>query len=278
MGIGLLNRKFPLKSLNFIKTKKLSRYFAELAYNGENYNGWQIQPNAPSVQETIEKALSTILRQPISVTGCGRTDTGVHAKYYVLHFDCEVENLDPDHLCHKLNRFLPQDIVFYSISLVDDQAHARFDARKRSYEYHVLLSKDPFLHSLATRLPSVPDFESMNNAAKELLRFTDFTSFSKLHTNVKTNNCDVSRAEWVKVNDHHWVFHISADRFLRNMVRAIVGTLLDVGRGKVSHEGFIEIIENKDRGQAGTSVPAHGLYLTKIKYPEAVFKATKRFT
>ena len=244
----------------------IHRYYLQLSYNGKNYVGWQIQPNGNSVQETICKALSTILKDDIQVTGCGRTDAGVHAKYFVAHFDTEKEIADYDKLLYSLNSFLPFDIAIQKIERVAADANSRFDATSRSYEYWIIQHKDPFLRDFAYRFPKRLDFEKMNQAARLLYDFTDFTSFSKLHTDVKTNNCDVTHAEWTQ-RDGVWVFTITANRFLRNMVRAIVGTLLDVGLGKVDLEGFAQIIEQKDRNKAGFSVPAQGLYLTDVKYP-----------
>lgn len=245
----------------------MTRYFIQLAYNGAQFNGWQIQPNASSVQQTLEEALSLILRESISVTGCGRTDTGVHARYYVAHFDCSFEEIDSDYYCYKFNSYLPKSIVLYKISKVDENAHARFDAVERSYEYHVSLLKDPFLSELSTFLYFKPNFERMNQAAALLPGFSDFTSFARLHSDVKSNECDVKSAEWKMVNDTHWVFHITANRFLRNMVRAIVGTLLEVGKENLTIEEFTKIIKAKNRGKAGTSAPAHGLYLSNVTYP-----------
>lgn len=247
--------------------KNMSRYFVELAYNGAQFNGWQIQPNAKSIQQTLEEAFSLILREPISVTGCGRTDTGVHAKYYVAHFDCSFEEIDSDYYCNKFNSYLPKSIVLFKISKVDEKAHARFDALERSYEYHVSLRKDPFLCELSFYLYFNPDFDKMNEAAKLLLKYQDFTSFARLHSNVKSNECDVKQAEWKMLDETHWVFEITANRFLRNMVRAIVGTLFEVGKGNLDLANFEKVIRAKNRGKAGTSAPAQGLYLSKVTYP-----------
>lgn len=248
----------------------MTRYFIKLAYNGANFCGWQIQPNAPSVQQELEEALTTLLHQKIAVTGCGRTDAGVHAKYFVAHFDADLPIENSEALAFKLNSFLSGNIVIFSIHPMHPDAHARFDATARAYQYHIITRKDPFLTNSATRIKFHPNFDKMNEAALLLHQFTDFTSFSKLHTDVKTNNCTVTFAQWQQVDEHHWVFHISANRFLRNMVRAIVGTLLEVGKGKIGFEEFVQIIEAKDRGKAGTSVPAHGLYLTDVKYPYSI--------
>jgi tRNA pseudouridine38-40 synthase len=249
------------------------RYFIELAYQGAHFHGWQFQPNAVSVQECIEKALTTIAREPIAVTGAGRTDSGVHASYYVAHFDSGKFDLDQPDFVWKLNSYLVNEIVIFSISKVSAEAHARFDAVSRTYQYHLNLLKDPFALETSCFFPRPPDLEKMNEACLILFEYADFTSFSKLHTDVKTNNCKIYFAEWTQ-NREHIVFTIKADRFLRNMVRAIVGTLLEVGLGKIDFSRFREIIEVKDRGKAGISVPAQGLFLTDVEYPETIFKRT----
>jgi tRNA pseudouridine38-40 synthase len=246
------------------------RYFIFLSYKGTAYHGWQIQPNGVSVQEVLEKALSTILRIKIPITGAGRTDTGVHARLMVAHFDVANPINDLNTFILKLNSLLPNDIAVSKIVEVQPEAHARFDAISRTYEYHVVLNKDVFRHDFAVRLYSVPDFNLMNKAAEILKEYTDFTSFSKLHTDVKTNNCKIMKAEW-SWNENAAVFIIEADRFLRNMVRAITGTLLEVGKGKMTLEEFRKVIELKDRCKAGTSLPAKGLFLTQINYPPEVF-------
>ncbi|MFB6340684.1 tRNA pseudouridine(38-40) synthase TruA [Saccharicrinis sp. FJH62] len=248
------------------------RYFTELAYNGSGFHGWQIQPNANSVQETLENAFSLILRQNIQLTGCGRTDTGVHAKYFVAHFDCEEQISDADQLIYKLNSYLNFDIVIYSVTRVDAETHARFSAIEREYEYHLVTRKNPFFKDTSFFLPFTPDFEHMNEAALKLLEHTDFTSFSKLHTDVKTNNCKIIRAEWTRQNEYYWFFHIRADRFLRNMVRAVVGTLLEVGKHKITVDEFESVIREKDRGKAGTSVPGNALFLTDVVFPTNLFQ------
>lgn len=241
------------------------RYFIEFAYNGKNYCGWQYQPDSPSVQETLNKALSTLLRTEIDATGAGRTDTGVHAKQMYAHFDHK-ENLDSAYWIQKLNSFLPKDIVVYSIVPLHHDAHARFDAVSRTYEYHIHTFKDPFIQEGSWYHFHPLDMDKMNEAATILFEYTDFQCFSKTHTDVRTFNCDVREAYWVKEGTN-LIFTITADRFLRNMVRAIVGTLTLVGLGKLSVEDFRTIIEGKDRNKAGFSVPAHGLYLTKVIYP-----------
>lgn len=246
------------------------RYFIYLAYDGTNYHGWQIQPNGNSVQETLMRALSTFLRRKIEVVGAGRTDAGVHARLMVAHFDFECE-LDGALVTDKLNRLLPPDISVYEVKRVKEGAHARFDAVSRTYKYYVTTRKDPFSRQYAWRLFNMLDFEKMNEAACILFEYTDFTSFSKLHTDVKTNNCRIMQAEWVRLSDTEWVFIIQADRFLRNMVRAVVGTLVEVGRGKLTLEEFRKVIENKDRCSAGSSVPGHALFLVDVGYPEDLF-------
>jgi tRNA pseudouridine38-40 synthase len=246
------------------------RFFIYFSYKGTAYHGWQFQPNGISVQEVLTQALCTILRTTLEITGAGRTDTGVHAKLMVAHFDVETDlpaNLD---LVSKLNSFLPNDIAVFKIVEVKTDVHARFDAISRRYEYHVVTRKNVFKNESAARGSQNMNFEAMNIAAKTLLEYRDFTSFSKLHTDVKTNNCAISHAEWTQ-QDEEWIFSIQADRFLRNMVRAIVGTLFEVGRNKMSVEEFRAVIEAKNRCKAGVSVPAHGLYLVDIQYPENLF-------
>jgi tRNA pseudouridine38-40 synthase len=245
------------------------RYFLQLSYKGTNYHGWQVQPNAVSVQEVMEKALSMLLREEISVVGAGRTDTGVHASFFVLHFDAENENIIPENLAYKLNRFLPHDIAVQKLWKVKNDAHARFDAISRTYHYFISTVKDPFIIETSYKYTGFLDVDKMNEAAKVLFEFEDFTSFSKIHTDVKTNNCKIYQAEWIKEGPQ-LIFVIKADRFLRNMVRAIVGTLLEVGKGKPDIAEFRNIIEAKDRGVAGTSAPAQGLFLVDIEYPREI--------
>ncbi len=240
------------------------RYFIKLAYNGKNYHGWQYQPNASSVQETLNKALATILNTPIDIMGAGRTDTGVHAKEMFAHFDFN-KPINASNLVHKLNSFLPKDIVVYDIIAVHEQAHARFDATKRTYEYHINTFKDAFLQEQSWYYHQELDINLMNEAAKILLKHTDFQCFSKVNTDVYTFDCTVFEAYWKKENNQ-LIFTISANRFLRNMVRAIVGTLVYVGLHKITLDDFNAILLSKDRDKAGFSVPAHGLYLTKIDY------------
>ena len=249
-----------------------SRYFIQLNYKGTHYHGWQIQPNAISIQEILNKAFSTILREDIEITGAGRTDTGVHALNYIAHFDSVVQNLHTDDkFLFKINGFLPKDISIIDIIHVSNEAHARFDATTRTYHYYIHQVKDPFLLETSYFMSQTLDIELMNQASKRLFEFEDFTSFSKLHTDVKTNNCKVIKAFW-EVDAYKLKFTISADRFLRNMVRAIVGTLLEVGKKKITIDDFIAIIKNKNRSDAGISVPAQGLFLTKITYPDNIYK------
>jgi len=241
------------------------RYFTELAFKGTNYHGWQIQSNALSVQEVFNAALSTVLRHQIETLGSGRTDTGVHARQLFAHFDSETALLPAD-LVTSLNSLLPQDISVIRVFEVSPKAHARFDATSREYEYHVHFSKDPFYHGLSTRINYKPNFEQMNEAAALLPGSGDFSSFSKSRTQVKTNWCTIEFARWEE-HGNQWVFRIKANRFLRNMVRAIVGTLLEVGKGELSVSGFLEVIQSANRTRAGMSVPAEGLYLCRVEYP-----------
>ncbi|WP_223033068.1 tRNA pseudouridine(38-40) synthase TruA [Hanstruepera marina] len=244
------------------------RYFLELSYNGKAYHGWQNQPNAISVQEVIENALSKLLNAETKIVGAGRTDAGVHAKQMFAHFDSNVR-IESDHLKYKLNAFLPQDIAIHSVFEMHKDAHARFDAVGRTYLYRVAIEKDAFNFDSAYFMKKPLDIGLMNQAAKVLLGHKDFQCFSKTHTDVKTYYCDIKKANWEQVgNELH--FTIKADRFLRNMVRAIVGTLINVGLNKITVEDLETIIASKNRSEAGYSVPAHGLYLTKIDYPETI--------
>ena len=243
------------------------RYFIYLSYDGTNYHGWQIQPNANSVQAELMRGLSTLLRQNTEVIGAGRTDTGVNAKLMVAHFDTVSPLPSPEELTRRLNRLLPPDIAIQRIVPVNSDAHARFSATARTYQYHVSDRKDPFSRHYTYRCPFALDYEKMNEAASHLFDYTDFTSFSKLHTDTKTNNCKIMYARW-----ENGVFTIKADRFLRNMVRAIVGTLIEVGRGAITIDDFCKIIEKKDRCAAGSSMPGNALFLTDIEYPEELFR------
>lgn len=246
------------------------RYFIYFSFNGGAYIGWQIQPNGISVQEVLQKAFSTILRTNLEITAAGRTDAGVHARCMIAHFDYEGDYLIDLEFVNKLNSLLPGDIGIEKIVKVKQDAHARFDAVSRRYEYYLITEKNVFLNEFAMRVFHPLDFDAMNQAAETLYEYTDFTSFSKLHTDVKTNNCKITRAQWTFEKDK-WVFTIEADRFLRNMVRAIVGTLLEVGRGKMTVAEFKQVIEAKNRCNAGMSVPAKGLYLVNVEYPGEIF-------
>lgn len=242
----------------------MKRYFAELSYKGTKYFGWQRQPKQNSVQEEIEKAISKLnSNKEVSIVGCGRTDTGVHAKSYFIHFEIETIS-DTEQFVYRLNKILPEDIVVYNV--IESQKHARFDAKKRTYRYFIHKKKDAFMNDASWYLPHQININAMNEACQYILGTQDFTSFSKLHTDVKTNICTIYDAKWVKVNEQSYYFEISADRFLRNMVRAIVGTMLEVGYSKINVAKIKEIIDAKDRGAAALSVPAHGLFLWKIEY------------
>lgn len=251
-----------------IKIKRGLRYFIELSYFGKAYHGWQNQPNSISVQEVLEENLSKVLRSKIEIVGAGRTDAGVHAKQMFAHFD-QVETLDTDLLKYKLNSMLPKDVAIAEIFQVKEDAHARFDALSRSYEYHIVQEKDAFNKDTAWFMKHELDVEKMNTAALILKDYTNFKCFSKSRTDVKTYNCRIDQAEW-KREGNKLVFHITADRFLRNMVRALVGTLIEIGQNKYPVSHMHEVIESENRSKAGTSVPAHGLYLTRIEYPENI--------
>lgn len=247
----------------------MPRYFLHLAYNGAPFHGWQTQPNAVSVQQTLEQALATVMRLPeAKITGAGRTDAGVSARCMVAHFDLDRPLDDPRALCRALNSICGPSIVVYDIIPVADDAHARFDATARTYRYFALDRRSPFFYPLAWNAPAGLDYDAMNRAAELLLQTEDFTSFAKLHSDAKTNICHVSEARWTPIEGasaHQ--FTITADRFLRNMVRAVVGTLVEVGRGKMDLDGFQRVIDRKDRCSAGTSMPAQALYLWDVQYP-----------
>ena len=249
----------------------MNRYFIYLAYKGTHYCGWQKQPNGVSIQQCVEEALSMVLQQAITVVGAGRTDAGVHARMMAAHFDVLKEISNPVLLTEKLNKILPDDVAVYKIVPVTIGAHARFDALSRTYIYMLSDMKNPFRFEYVYRmsLKSI-NFERMNEACPVLFEYTDFTSFSKLHTDTKTNHCRVDKAEWTR-EDETWVFTIQADRFLRNMVRAIVGTMLEIGRGKLTINDFRMIIEAKNRCRAGMSVSPQGLSLIEIVYPAHLF-------
>lgn len=250
------------------------RYFLRLAYNGNRYHGWQRQPNAPSVQQAIEEGLSIILRQETGITGSGRTDTGVHARETFAHFDTTQPIGDTRKFLVSLNRLCGRDISINEVLPVKENAHARFDATSRTYKYFVHFCKDPFLQGLSWETHPL-DLDKMNDAASLLTETSDFTSFAKLHSDAKTNICHVTEAIWTPWGKNGAVFTITADRFLRNMVRAVVGTLVEAGRGKTDTEGIKRIIEKKDRCAAGTSMPAHGLYLWEVRYPKEIFISDK---
>lgn len=249
------------------------RYFLTLSYDGAAYHGWQRQPDAPTVQKCVENALSTLLRSDIEVVGAGRTDTGVNASKYVAHFDSAVLIEDCKRLVYKLNLILPPDIAVQSVRQVKDDAHARFDAVEREYTYYLSQRKNPFVRHAAWQYYVPLDFCAMNLAAKTLLKWDDFTTFAKLNSNNKTNICRVVKAEWRRSEDDPdlWVFTIRADRFLRNMIRAIVGTLVDVGRGRYSVEDFERILHSCDLSLSSAGAPAQGLFLSDVEYDEDIF-------
>lgn len=252
----------------------MARYFLTLSYNGSDFNGWQAQLNTPhTVQQVLEEKLSMLLREKITLTGCGRTDTGVNARNYIAHFDSldlSLAKKKKDWI-HKFNNILPDSIVVSDIKPVIENAHARFHATQRVYNYYLAQTKDPFRKAFTWYVYGELDFELMNTAAAFLLEYNDFTSFSKLNTQNKTNNCRITRAAWHKCGEHEWRFTISSDRFLRGMVRAIVGTLVLVGKNKISLQQFRQIIESKNRNVAGMNAPANALFLAGIKYPEEVY-------
>lgn len=250
----------------------IMRFFVRFAYDGTAFHGSQRQPNGITVQETLEHAFAMIFRKEIPLTFAGRTDAGVHAREMYAHFDIDEEEINLlSNLKFRLNGILPDSIAIYDIAHVTDDAHARFTAKRRTYEYHVIDHKDPFLLPYATRLRTPLDYAAMNEAAQYLIGRQDFASFCRTHTDVKTTICDLTQAEWKELGNGHAVFTISADRFLRNMVRAVVGTLFLVGQGKMTKEQFAEVITKQNRCSAGDSAPAQGLYLTHIEYPEEIF-------
>ncbi|MBQ8274440.1 MAG: tRNA pseudouridine(38-40) synthase TruA [Bacteroidaceae bacterium] len=241
------------------------RYFITFSYDGTAYHGWQIQPHSVTVQEELQKALSTLMRKPMEVVGAGRTDTGVHARKMIAHFDHD-EVVDCPQLVYKLNKLLPRDIAVQHVEPVADDMHARFSAKSRTYHYYVHLDKNPFLRSYSWQVYGNPDFELMNRAARVLMEYKDFTSFSKVNTDTKTNDCTITEARWDRVGEDQWRFTVTANRFLRNMVRAIVGTLMEVGRGRMTIEQLRSVIEAKDRCRAGDSVPGNALFLMEVRY------------
>ena len=244
------------------------RYFVHFQYDGTNYHGWQIQPNGNTIQEELQKALSVILRQPIEVVGAGRTDTGVHARHMVAHFELHTipGDCSPGSLSYKLNRLLPRDISVLHIEQVADDMHARFSATSRKYHYYISTRKDPFARQYSWQIHWQLDFDKMNEAAKMLIGEKDFASFCKVGSDVKTTMCNLTHAVWVKDSETNWHFEIAANRFLRNMVRAVVGTLIEVGRGRMTLEQFQTVLSQKSRSAAGESVPANGLFLEKVSY------------
>lgn len=243
----------------------MKRYFVEFAYDGTNYHGWQIQPNGNSVQEELQKALSTIIRENIEVVGAGRTDAGVHARRMTAHFETDAV-IDCAQLAYKLNRLLPRDISVYGVRQVADDMHARFSATLRTYHYYIHTRKNPFLRAYSCEMHYNLDFNLMNQAAAILLQTDDFAAFCKTHTDVKTTLCNVTEAAWTKDADDAWHFRISANRFLRNMVRAVVGTLIEVGRHRITIDQFREIIASGSRSKAGESMPACALFLEDVRY------------
>jgi len=242
------------------------RYFITLSYDGTRFHGWQIQPNGISVQGELQRGLSLILRQDIQVTGAGRTDTGVHATMMVAHFDTATPIDNPNQLAYKLNKLLPQDIAIQRIEQVDDTLHARFSARARTYYYYIHTNKSPFLRYYSCEMHYPLDFKLMNQAAALLTTYEDFGAFCKSHADVKTTLCHVTQAQWVQLRENQWRFEITANRFLRNMVRAVVGTLIEVGRKRMMLDDFRQVIENRRRTEAGESMPGHALFLERIDY------------
>ncbi len=256
-----------------MENNEYQRYFIHLAFKGTNYHGWQVQPNAVSVQQTLNEALSVILKEEINVIGAGRTDAGVHASSFYGHFDISKQTQpDLNHLVFKLNCYLPRDIAIFNIFPVESTNHSRFDATARTYKYFISTGKDPFNTETSYYLFKKVNVEKMNEACSFLFNYKDFTSFSKRSTETKTNLCDIYKAEWIQKGDR-LTFKIEANRFLRNMVRAIVGTMIATGEGKLSTDDFKHIIEGKDRTMAGYSIPANGLFLTDIQYPPSIFKS-----
>lgn len=257
--------EFEFRNFATLQNKLDLRYFIKFAYNGKNYFGFQIQPNAISIQETLDKALSLLLKQKIEIVGAGRTDSGVHAKEMYAHFDYDGE-IDSKYWTKKLNSYLPNDIVIFDFIQVDDQAHARFDATSRTYEYYIHSYKNVFNQDGSWYFSKELDIDKMNMACGLLIKHNDFECFSKVNTDVHTFNCTITKAYWIQ-KENQLIFTIKADRFLRNMVRAIVGTMINIGLGKISIDDFEKIMESKNRSKAGFSVPAHGLYLVKVNYP-----------
>lgn len=251
------------------------RYFITLSYDGTRFHGWQIQPNGISVQGELQHGLTLLLRREMTVTGAGRTDTGVHARMMVAHFDFEGElPIEPNQLAYKLNKLLPQDISVQKVEPVDEEMHARFSAIARTYHYYIHTQKSPFLHYYSCELHYPLDFQLMNEAAGILMEYDDFGAFCKAHADVKTTLCKVTVARWVQMSSSEWYFEITANRFLRNMVRAVVGTLIEVGRGRLSLDDFRRVIEGKCRSDAGESMPGKALFLERIDYPTTLRTTT----
>lgn len=242
------------------------RYFIHLSYDGTRFHGWQIQPNGISVEGEIERCLSVLLRQNMDIVGAGRTDAGVHASHMVAHFDYDADNIDCQQLAYRLNRMVGSDIAISRIVPVSPDMHARFSATRRTYHYHIHTSKNPFARHYSYECHFKLDFEAMNKAAEILFEYSDFASFCKSHTDVKTTLCTIYEAKWIKDKEDSWYFRISANRFLRNMVRAVVGTLVDVGRGRLTIDDFRKVIEGKKRTQAGESMPGNALFLVEVSY------------
>lgn len=243
------------------------RLFIHFQYDGTNYHGWQIQPNGNTVQEELQKALSIILRQPIEVVGAGRTDTGVHARHMVAHFETVLPLVgELEGVSYKLNRLLPRDISVLKVEPVADDMHARFSATSRKYHYYISTRKDAFSRHYAWQIHWNLDFDKMNEAAQMLIGEKDFASFCKVGSDVKTTMCNLTHAQWVKDSETNWHFEIAANRFLRNMVRAVVGTLIEVGRGRMTLDQFKAVLAQKSRSAAGESVPANGLFLEEVSY------------
>ncbi len=260
-----------MKIVSLAKNIMKTRYFIFISFKGTVYHGWQLQPGKPTVQGVLDNALSVVLQEDIKTTGAGRTDSGVHARFFAAHFDSGSSDLSlSDKRIFRLTHFLNQDVGILDIRKVRPDAHARFDAISRTYEYHITTVKDPFLTDYALYRHGKLDIEAMNSACTYLPEYTDFTSFSKLHSDTKTNDCNIFSAAWEKKGDLI-IFSIRANRFLRNMVRAIVGTMLEIGTGRLQPVDIRSVIEAKDRQKAGKSVRPHGLYLTDIDYPDDIF-------
>ena len=241
------------------------RYFIFFGYDGTNYHGWQIQPNANSVQQELQRALSILLRKEIEVVGAGRTDTGVHARNMAAHFEAEI-TMELDQLVYRLNRILPRDIAVYEVQEVNPEMHARFSATSRTYHYYIHTKKDPFERHYSLQMNYPLDFKKMNEAAQHFLQHEDYAAFCKAGGDNKTTICHVTTARWVQTSPTTWYFEITANRFLRNMVRAVVGTLIDVGRGKITMEQFLDILHNCSRSDAGESMPGNALFLEDVGY------------